>query len=117
MVISVVKLHIKFIGGFMKKFVIVALFVAALSIFSSTAFAVPGDYSLRLKAGPSFNLADYQNQVKFGGQFDYDLGFGWGIGLEVLMGVKSHIPFPAYAEYKIYISLYRSSRMVRSSAE
>jgi hypothetical protein len=89
----VLKSGFEFNGGFMKKIAVAALFVAMFSIISSQALAVPGDYSLRLKAGPSFKLADYENQVKLAGAFDYDLGFGWGVGLEALIGISDNFHF------------------------
>ena len=66
----------------MKKTILTMFFL--LLIFPALAKATPGDYTLRLKVGPSFSLKDYETQIKFGGEFDYDLGFGWGVGLEAL---------------------------------
>ena len=58
-----------------------------------TGHAGPGDYSLRLKGGPSFNLHDWQNQVRFGAEFDYELGYSLGIGLLTLFGVSDDFRF------------------------
>jgi hypothetical protein len=95
----------EFNGGFMKKIMVVALVSACMSIMSFEAQAVPGDYSLRLKAGPSFKMADYENQVKIAGAFDYDLGFGWGVGLEALIGISNNFHFQLIPNVR-FIFLY-----------
>jgi len=76
----------------MKKLAICLPFILIL-LFSFNSYAVPGDYTLRFKVGPSFAVTDYENQIKIGGEFDYDLGFGWGVGLEALLGIKSNLRF------------------------
>ena len=77
----------------MKKLALIGLSFLLVLIFSSSSFAAPGDYTLRFKGGPAFAIKNYENQFKFGGAFDYDLGFGWGVGLEALLGIKSDFKF------------------------
>ena len=80
----------------MKRVAVFFFAISLLFLFVSESHAAPGDYTLRLKVGPSFAVKDYENQIKFGGAFDYDLGFGWGVGLEALIGVKSQFRFQLF---------------------
>ena len=54
----------------------------------STAMAASGDYSLRLKGGPSFSLHEWNMQGRFGGEFDYDFGYSLGFNLQTMFGVS-----------------------------
>ncbi len=78
-----------------------------LVLFLSTpAFAGPGDYSLRFKGGPAFGLQDWGNQVRFGAEFDYDLGYSMGVGLLGLFGVSDDFRFtlmPTFRYDIVYI--------------
>jgi hypothetical protein len=56
---------------------------------AGAAWAGPGDYSLRIKGGPSFELVDWENQGRFGGEFDYELGYGFGFNLSTYFGVSN----------------------------
>jgi len=67
--------------------------VAFLFICSSAVFAGPGDFSLRLRAGPSFNLNDWENQGRFGGDFDYDFGYSLGFNLMASFGISDLFRF------------------------
>ncbi len=60
---------------------------------TSAAVAGPGDYSLRVKGGPAFNLQDWENQFRLGGEFDYDFGFHLGFNLAALMGFSDTFRF------------------------
>lgn len=51
------------------------------------AFANPGDYKLRILAGPSFSANDWVDQFQFGGEFNYDLGYSMNIDLHAMFGV------------------------------
>lgn len=55
--------------------------------------AAPGDYSLRMKAGPAFNLQDYENQFRVGAEFDYELGYNLGITFLGLFGISDETRF------------------------
>ena len=52
-----------------------------------TAFSNPGDYSLRVIAGPSFSTSDWVDQFRFGGEFNYDLGYSAHLNLISAFGV------------------------------
>ncbi len=89
------------------------LLVLSLSIFSfSLSYASPGDYSLRFKGGPSFELQDWHDQMRIGAEFDYDLGYSMGIGLMALFGVSRDFRFqllPSFRYDLVYLgpaSLY-----------
>ena len=43
--------------------------------------------------GPAFNLNDWENQFRVGGEFDYDLGYGLGITFLSLFGVSDVFRF------------------------
>lgn len=68
----------------MKKIILSLMF--ACLFFSPKSFANPGDYTLRILAGPSFNSNDWVDQFKFGGEFNYDLGYSMNIGMLSLFG-------------------------------
>lgn len=70
----------------MKKILLASLLLLSVT-FTSSAFANAGNYTLRLLAGPSFNSNDWTDQVKFGGEFSYDLGYSLNIGLLSTIGV------------------------------
>ncbi len=69
------------------------------------ATASPGDYSLRLKAGPGFELNDWHNQFRLGGEFDYDLGYSMHVGMLGLFGVSSDFRFQLIPSFR-YDVLY-----------
>ncbi len=69
----------------MKK--IFLLLVLVIGFGLQPAFANPGDYKLRILAGPSFNANDWVDQFSFGGEFNYDLGYSMNIDLTSLFGV------------------------------
>ncbi len=77
----------------MKKLTFLSLVIIVTLSLLSDLKAAPGDYTLRIKGGPSFGINDYENQLKFGFEFDYDLGFGWGVGMEALLGVMDDVHF------------------------
>ena len=68
-------------------------FVIATIALSTATQAGPGDYSLRVKAGPSFSLADWENQARVGGEFDYDMGDGLGFNLMAQVGISNNFRF------------------------
>lgn len=58
-------------------------------LFAGVAKADPGDYYLRVLAGPSFNIADFEDQIRVGGDFYYDLGYSMNVSLLTLFGINS----------------------------
>jgi hypothetical protein len=60
-------------------------------IISSTSFANPGNYTLRILAGPSFAVSDWEDQFRIGGEFSYDLGYSMNIGLLTGFGISSNL--------------------------
>ena len=73
---------------------------------SSLAYAGPSDFSLRVKAGPSFNLDDWENQARIGGEFDYDFGYSLGFNLSAQFGISDTFRFdliPAVRYDYLYI--------------
>ncbi|MCB0272088.1 MAG: hypothetical protein KDD46_03635 [Bdellovibrionales bacterium] len=88
----------------MKKFV--ASFVIVVGFFCSTSQADPGDYYLRALAGPSFNVSDFEDQFRLGGEFYYDLGYNMNIGLLTLFGVNQTFRFqlmPGFSYNYLYL--------------
>lgn len=69
-----------------RRLLFLVLFFISISSFA-TVSGSPGDYTLQAKMGPGFNLQDWQNQLRFGGEFDYDLGYSMGLGMLGLFGV------------------------------
>ena len=67
--------------------------------------AGPGDYSLRAKLGPSFSLNDWEDQLRVGADFDYDLGYSMGIGFLTAFGVSSEFRFQMIPTFR-YDFLY-----------
>lgn len=62
----------------MKKILFAFLFVVTLT---TATFANPGNYTLRVLAGPSFAVNDWADQFRIGGEFSYDLGYSMNLGL------------------------------------
>lgn len=69
----------------MKK--ILFAFLLALTISTSSFATNAGEYTLRMLAGPSFNTNDWVDQFKFGGEFNYDVGYSMNISLLSTFGV------------------------------
>jgi hypothetical protein len=83
-------------------------FVLSLLIatsFSLNANAGPGDYSLRVKGGPSFQLKEWGNQVKVAGEFDYDFGYSMGFNLMTGFGISDEFRFQLIPSFR-YDYLY-----------
>lgn len=55
---------------------------------TGAASATPGEYALHAKLGPSFEIQDSENALKVGGEFDYELGFGFGFNLSANFGIS-----------------------------
>lgn len=88
-----------------RAFGLVLFFVSTLVAFVP-AFAGPGDYSLRVKAGPSFNLQDWENQGRIGAEFDYDFGYNLGFNMMASFGISDEFRFqliPAVRYDYLYI--------------
>jgi hypothetical protein len=86
----------------------IVFFAALVLTFSlqSNATAGPGDYSLRFKGGPSFKLREFGNQVKVGGEFDYDFGYSMGFNLMAAFGISDDFRFqliPAFRYDYAYV--------------
>jgi hypothetical protein len=76
-----------------KSILLTTLVFSFLTFFPAPASAGPGDYTLTALGGPSFNLKDWHNQARIGGQFDYDLGYSMGFGMMALFGVSDKFRF------------------------
>lgn len=70
---------------------IAILFIALL--LPSMAAATPGEYAFHAKIGPSFEIQDSDNSLKLGGEFDYELGFGFGFNLSSHFAFRSDFLF------------------------
>lgn len=77
-------------------------FISILIVLSvsSFSFAAPGDYSLRAKVGPSFNLQDWENQFRLGAEFDYELGYSMGFMVTTLFGVSDEFRFQIFPGFR-----------------
>ncbi len=60
----------------------------AYSLWAPAAWPTPGEYALHVKIGPSFEVQDSQNSFKVGGEFDYELGYGFGFNLATQVGIS-----------------------------
>lgn len=90
----------------LKTFCLSLALVSAITLLPRCSWAGPGDYALLLKGGPSFNIQDWHDQVRLGGEFDYDLGYSMGVGLLSLFGVSSKFRFQLIPNFRydvIYI--------------
>ncbi len=76
----------------MKKLIVFLVLLLGISAFSNVTGS-PGDYSLRAKIGPGFSINDWTDQVKIGGEFDYELGYSLGIGLLTLISIDDTFRF------------------------
>jgi hypothetical protein len=83
----------------MKRILWLFAFVCIFQIENS--WAGPGDYTLRVKAGPAFNLADWENQGRLGGEFDYDFGYNLGFNLYGAFGISSEFRFDLIPSVRI----------------
>ena len=94
-----------------KLLVLFTLF-SAFVLTHDQAEANPGDYTLRAKGGPSFNLQDWENQGRIAGEFDYDFGYSMGFNLMAAFGISKNFRFdliPSFRYDYLYIgaaSLY-----------
>ena len=79
-------------------------FIAILLMFTP-AWAGPGDYSLRVKGGPSFELQDWETQGRVGGEFDYDFGYAMGFNLMAYFGISDSFRFDLIPSFR-YDYLY-----------
>jgi len=52
------------------------------------SYAGPGDYSLRIKGGPGFNIKNWETQARIAGEFDYELGYALGFNLLGAVGIS-----------------------------
>lgn len=90
----------------MKKIIlIVCLSLGLLSVFSKS-WADPGNYSLRALVGPSFNLDGWEDQIRAGGEFSYDLGYSMNLSLLGLMGLNNDFRFqliPGFSYNYLYL--------------
>ncbi len=57
------------------------------------SWAGPGDYSLRIKGGPGFNIANWETQGRIAGEFDYELGYALGFNLLAAVGISDNFRF------------------------
>ena len=55
--------------------------------------SAPGDYSLRIKMGPAFNVQNWEDQMRIGGEFDYELGYSMGVNFLTLFGIGDNFRF------------------------
>lgn len=62
-----------------------------ITLVSTSTFANPGNYTLRILAGPSFATNDWADQFRFGGEFSYDLGYSMNIGMMSAFGLGSNL--------------------------
>lgn len=72
----------------MKKILLAILFVVT---FTTAAHANPGNYTLRILAGPSFATNDWADQFRIGGEFSYDLGYSFNLGLLTGFGIGNNL--------------------------
>jgi hypothetical protein len=90
----------------MKKFIlVVCLCIGLFSVFSK-AWADPGDYALRGVAGPSFNIDGWEDQMRVGGEFAYDLGYSMNLSLLGLFGLSDEFRFqliPGFSYNYMYL--------------
>ncbi|MEZ4705318.1 MAG: hypothetical protein R3A11_09055 [Bdellovibrionota bacterium] len=89
------------------RFVWLMLFCVVVS-GKALAQVQPGDYSLRALIGPGFNIDDWEDQFRVGGEFDYDLGYNMGIDFVTLIGVGDEFRFqmiPGFRYNYLYIGL------------
>ncbi|MFH1263530.1 MAG: hypothetical protein V1495_08855 [Pseudomonadota bacterium] len=77
-----------------------ALVLSVLFVGAAPAWAGPGDYSLGVEGGPSFNLKNWHNQVRVGGEFNYDLGYRMGFGLMALFGASKEFRFQMMPQFR-----------------
>lgn len=84
---------------------IVSLSLGFLLLFLASASAGPGDYYLRLKGGPSFELNDWKDQARLGGEFEYDLGYGMGFNQAAFFGISDTFRFDLIPSFR-YTYLY-----------
>ncbi|MEZ4820234.1 MAG: hypothetical protein R3A45_10195 [Bdellovibrionota bacterium] len=90
----------------MNKFVVSLVLSCICLVCSSLAQADPGNYSLRVLAGPSFNISDFEDQLKVGGEFYYDLGYNMNVTLLSLVGVNDTLRFqllPGFSYNYLYL--------------
>ncbi|MCI5071822.1 hypothetical protein MRY82_02615 [bacterium] len=78
-----------------KKFVLAFCLMLVFFISSAQAemTAAPGDYSLRIKMGPAFNVQNWEDQMRVGGEFDYELGYSMGVNFLTLFGIGDNFRF------------------------
>ena len=92
----------------MRKMLLFAVLFVSLSSSWVQAQVQPGDYSLRALIGPGFNIEDWEDQFRFGGKFDYDLGYNMRIDFVALVGVGNEFRFqmiPGFRYNYLYIGL------------
>ena len=84
----------------LKTFCLSLALASVITFLPRNASAGPGDYTLRLKGGPSFNIQDWVNQVRLGAEFDYDLGYSMGVSLLSLFGVSNKFRFQLIPNFR-----------------
>lgn len=92
--------------GSMKKIIQFGLVALLLMSFSTASLADPGDYYLRALAGPSFNLSDWNNQFRIGGEFYYDVGYNMNLSMLTLFGISDLFRFqliPGFSYNYLYL--------------
>jgi hypothetical protein len=77
----------------LKTFFCSVVLLSFVVLASPPATAGPGDYNLSVLGGPSFNLKDWHNQARLGGEFNYDLGYSMGFGMMALFGASKEFRF------------------------
>lgn len=90
----------------MKKIAVTISIVFSCLFCSQSTLADPGEYSLRALAGPSFNVSDFEDQFRLGGEFYYDLGYNMNISLLTLFGVNNTFRFqltPGFSYNYLYL--------------
>jgi len=82
------------------------LFALLVQIPCQNASAKAGDYALRPLLGLSFNLLDFEDQVRVGGEFNYDLGYNMHISFLSLFGISNSFRFqmmPGFGYNYLYL--------------
>ncbi|MCB0309425.1 MAG: hypothetical protein KDD48_08640 [Bdellovibrionales bacterium] len=80
--------------------------IGFIGLLSAQSYAGPGDYSLRVKAGPSFSLNNsWSDQLRIGADFDYDLGYSMGVGFLTVFGFSDDFRFQMIPTFR-YDVLY-----------
>lgn len=89
------------------KHLILSLLTIVIFYFPiSQAKAEAGDYALRPILGLSFNLLDFEDQVRIGGEFNYDLGYNMHISFLSLFGISNRFRFqmmPGFGYNYLYL--------------